>query len=170
MGVLGVPNTRPGWLRPAALNQARARRSFSLLVNRPSGPLPRENFLKRFSRARRARRTGWPPHMQKRRATRALSQARRIDCPSLAGHLVDPDTLPVRRSAALRPCRATAASGSRRTRGDRQTNSLTRCRRPSAGARRCKRGHPSGALILKPCKFAVKLVCNRRTTADRTVA
>jgi hypothetical protein len=35
-----------------------------------------------------------------------------------------------------------------------------------AGSRRCKRGHPSGALILKPCKFAVQPVCDRRTTAD----
>lgn len=38
IGVLGVPNTRPGWLCPVALNQARATRSFSLLVNRPTGP------------------------------------------------------------------------------------------------------------------------------------
>jgi hypothetical protein len=28
-------------------------------------------------------------------------------------------------------------------------------------------GHPSGALILKPCKFAVQPGCDRRTTADR---
>jgi hypothetical protein len=34
-------------------------------------------------------------------------------------------------------------------------------------AQRCKRGHPSGALILKPCKFAVQPVCDRRATADR---
>ena len=36
IGVLGVPSTRSGWLRPALLNQARARWSFSLLVNRSS--------------------------------------------------------------------------------------------------------------------------------------
>jgi hypothetical protein len=30
----------------------------------------------------------------------------------------------------------------------------------------CKRGHPSGAPILKPCKFAVTPVCDRRTTAE----
>jgi hypothetical protein len=40
-------------------------------------------------------------------------------------------------------------------------------RMSSAGAQRCKRGHPSGALILKPCKFAVQPVCDRRATADR---
>ena len=40
-------------------------------------------------------------------------------------------------------------------------------RMSSAGARRCKRGHPSGALILKPCKFAVQPTCDRRATADR---
>jgi hypothetical protein len=28
--------------------------------------------------------------------------------------------------------------------------------RPSNGGRLCKRGHPSGAPILKPCEFAVK--------------
>ena len=32
----------------------------------------------------------------------------------------------------------------------------TQRRRSSAGARCCKRGHPSGAPILKPCKFAVE--------------
>jgi hypothetical protein len=30
-----------------------------------------------------------------------------------------------------------------------------------------KRGHPSGAPILKPCEFAVKPVRDRRATADR---
>jgi len=38
--------------------------------------------------------------------------------------------------------------------------------RSSAEARRCKSGHPSGAPILKPCKLAVKLVCNHRAVAD----
>jgi len=27
-----------------------------------------------------------------------------------------------------------------------------------AGTRRCKRGHPPGAVILKPCKFAVATI------------
>ena len=45
-----------------------------------------------------------------------------------------------------------------------------RQRRSSAGARCCKRGHPSGAPILKPCKFAVKPVCGRRTTANGRAA
>jgi hypothetical protein len=37
----------------------------------------------------------------------------------------------------------------------------------SAGTRRCKRSHPSGALILKPCKFPVKPGRDRRATANR---
>jgi hypothetical protein len=37
----------------------------------------------------------------------------------------------------------------------------------AAGLRRCKRAHPSGALILKPCKVAVQPGCDRRATADR---
>ena len=44
-----------------------------------------------------------------------------------------------------------------------------RGRRSNVRMWRCKRGHPSGAPILKPCKFAVKPVCNRRATANRKV-
>ena len=39
-------------------------------------------------------------------------------------------------------------------------------RMSSAGERRCKRRHPSSALILKPYKLAVKPVCDRRATAN----
>ena len=35
-----------------------------------------------------------------------------------------------------------------------------------AGAGRLQEGHPSGALILKVCRFAVKPVCDRRAAAD----
>ena len=35
--------------------------------------------------------------------------------------------------------------------------------------RRCKRGHSSSAPILKPCKFAVKPVCDGRATANLKV-
>ena len=38
---------------------------------------------------------------------------------------------------------------------------------PPACALRCKRGHPSGALMLKPCKFAVQPVCDRSRSTVR---
>lgn len=47
------------------------------------------------------------------------------------------------------------------------TARTTQHHRSSDGGRLCKRGHPSGAPILKPCEFAAKPVRDRRATANR---
>jgi hypothetical protein len=70
--------------------------------------------------------------------------------------------LPAAGPAALRPCRATAAPGSRRTRGNRRGGHAPQVQRWCPAR---KRGHPSGAPILKPCKFAVKPARDRGATA-----
>jgi hypothetical protein len=88
----------------------------------------------------------WPPDMQKRRAPRAP-----------VPHAVHRLSV-----AGWAPSGTVTAPG--RTPSDRPDE--RRAAESSAGTRRCKRGHPSGALILKPCKFAVKPVSDRRTTAD----
>ena len=117
-------------------------------------------------RAERAVRP-WPPYMQKRRAPRPLSRVRRIDCPLLA------DTLRIlARSRSpglplLGPARPHGGARHAPDPGDRPAR--TQHRSSIADARRRKRGHPSGALIPKPCNFAVKPVSevqdNRRRSS-----
>jgi hypothetical protein len=110
-----------------------------------------ENFPYVFKGARSAPYRDWPPSMRKRRAMAALSVKRRCVRPHLAGHR---GTVTRRASAAFlwpfgprRRRRALTPRG--RPYGLRAATSAV----VRGGA---KRGHPSGARILKPCVLAVK--------------
>lgn len=105
------------------------------------------------SRAREARRAGWAPRMQKRRARSALTGRGASTVQFSAEVSQVPDARQGADLPLLGPERATAAADAHQTRA---AAVRTPRRRPVPSARCCKSGHPSGALILKPCEFAVK--------------
>jgi hypothetical protein len=110
-----------------------------------------ENFLYVFKGARSAPGPGWPPHIQERRATAALTVERRGS--STRSWLVTWG--PGMRWA---PAAFLWPSGPRRRRRGLEPRSRPhrQCAVTSAVARGCKRSHPSSARILKPRVLPVK--------------
>ena len=114
-----------------------------------------------------ARSAGWPLRMPKRCARFASSRARRIKCRHPAQVSWRPrDERQGAGSTALRPW--PDHGGARLASTPKGATGRTWRHWSRADTRRGK-GHLSGALILKPCKFAVKPVCDRRTTAHGRV-
>ncbi len=145
----------------------------TVCVRRPRGPplrhlcpaptLACENYQYSFQgRAERAVRVSLPT---------CISAAHREHCPARGASTVRnwfgaSRTLARSRSPGL-PLLGPAGPRRRPARvGPEGTARRTQRRQTNAGTRRFKRGHPSGALILKPCKFAVKPGYDRGTTAD----
>jgi hypothetical protein len=156
MGVLGVPNTRPGWLCPAALNQARARRSFSLLVNRPTGPLPGENFSNAFQG-----RTFGAPAARDRARGLGMGLGRRPGQTAESGRNA-PTGNPPHHPAAARLCAAAHGGGHRGTNPETLVALAKRRNRRACANRAILPARP----LLKPSKIVVKAVCARRPTGN----
>lgn len=126
----------------------------------PCPPTPPVRTFSTASRARRARRAGW------RCACRSgTPRGRCPECGASTGRSwltrCRPCPLPAAGPAALRPCRATAAPGSRGVRGD---CSHGHSAVGPAMTRRCKSRHPSGALIVKDAAGLVLVLLANTST------
>src|SRR5262249_1742943 len=115
---------------------------------------PCENFLYGFKGAQSAPRGAG--RCVRRSAARGRHLSGRGACTvrTQLRHLRGPWSAPGRRLAALRPYRATAAATADQTPSRRRTDTtlLGQCRARAVASAAI----PPGALILKPCEFAVK--------------